>query len=264
MTFRKYLYAAMVVALLAGTLFKILVLDDRPAVHSLPPMSISTVSTVLTGEYPDHVRELADRVLHNLRPPQELRGAIDLWDSLRAGRGVEIEAPTSPEMQMAGIKPGEIIKTKIPELDAETALDLAICIRGEADKSEADRAPIAFTLLRRMTLYNIAAKKLNRKPRTYRDQIRAFCQIFNRDAALYNDPRRVDIRSSSFDDPVHGTPEEWAALEDFVYSWEAGAIKDPCPLARIWGGRDGVDPIREGCIQIPCGGASNRFQRCGL
>jgi len=116
--------------------------------------------------------------------------------------------------------------------------------------------------LRRMTLYNLATKKLNRKPRTYRDQIRAYCQIFNRDAALYDDPRRVDIRSSTFSDPVHGTIDEWAELEDFVYSWAAGGVKDPCPGADIWGGRAGVDPIREGCVRIACGGAVNRFQSC--
>lgn len=138
-----------------------------------------------------------------------------------------------------------------PAWTDRSRLDLARCVRAESDYFKRDWPLLAWCLV----------KQWRSQPygRTIGGQIRAHCAVFDRGNRRYYERRQKQIRASTWENPLHGTREQWRELEVFVDSFTAGAIPDDCPKCRWWAGH--VDHVAENwiCPIGPVAGRGNRF-----
>lgn len=159
------------------------------------------------------------------------------------------------------------------EAQHKTALALAQCIIAECNHCDNDmKEPIAtaFVLYKRMIQYN--DNKYNKRKRSFYEQIRIYCAVFNKGAAEnYNGhkqiERRNNILASTFSHPVYldnkVTKEYWYWLELFCYAfvYNINSYTDPCPNAMHFGGSMDISNMykRGWVIDKECSGLKNHF-----
>lgn len=159
--------------------------------------------------------------------------------------------------------------------NVEIALDLAKCIIAECNHCDEEmKEPIAssFVLYKRMTQYN--NNPYNKRVRTFKEQIRIYCAIFNDGAAEnYNGPEQIERRrkilASTFEHPVYldmkVTREYWRELELFclAFIYDISQYTDPCPNSMHFGGdMDIQNMLKRGwVIDTQCSGLKNNFFR---
>lgn len=131
-----------------------------------------------------------------------------------------------------------------------TKLALMRCIVGEAGYHEADRAPIAYILLRRW-------KKVWRNPRlkwSFASTMYRYCHPMHgrtdRSTRVLSLP---SLDSELFDQA------KWDELGRWVDRWAHRQIKDPCPRAQTWNGREYKKP--HNARKVWCGKTANAFYR---
>lgn len=144
---------------------------------------------------------------------------------------------------------GMIQECKAQEVN-ETALALAQCIVSECnhcDNNKSMKEPIAtaWVIYKRMIAYN--NNKYNKRKRTFKEQIHAYCAIFDKGARKnYNGPkqikRRKEILASTFNDPIYldtkVDKEWWIELKRFSLAFIINPYiyEDPCPNSFHFGG----------------------------
>lgn len=161
------------------------------------------------------------------------------------------------------------------EAQHKTALVLAQCIISECNHCDNDmQEPIAtaFVLYKRMVQYN--NNKYNKRKRSFYEQIRIYCAVFNKGAAEnYNGPKQIERRNkilaSTFSHPVYFdnkvTKKYWYWLEAFCYSFvdNVNNYSDPCRNAMHFGGNMDIKNMKKRgwIIDKECSGLQNNFFR---
>jgi len=138
-----------------------------------------------------------------------------------------------------------------PEWNETSRLDLAKCIRAESDNFKRDWPLLAWCLV----------KQWRGQPfgRTISGQIRAHCAVFDRGNKRYYNDRQKQIRGSTWENPLHGTREDWKELRGFVSDFTAGKIPDECPVCMWWQGRTDRAFPNWVCPVDRVNGRGNRF-----
>lgn len=118
-----------------------------------------------------------------------------------------------------------------------TALHLTQCIRAECGACSDymdEKAAIAHVLHKRREMYNFKGDKF----RTLDQQIIQYCSLFDTDSKYYKKKKRVDIRNSTFDNPLHGGQRWWSRMERWSKRFVENpySVRDPHPTAWHWGG----------------------------
>lgn len=131
-----------------------------------------------------------------------------------------------------------------PQWDEDARLDLARCIYAECSlNTPEESAAIAHVLVKTWR------DRFRNRGWSVNETLRKYCAVFDRGGVNYHRPRTRDIRESTWKEPLHGKPEQWEWLRDFVGRFVARRVQDPCPVATIWRGRT---DIRKEHWTCPC------------
>ena len=137
----------------------------------------------------------------------------------------------------------------------KTALALAQCLVAECDRCDRgeEKAAIAWVLWKGMERYN--ENPYNAKKRSFYDQIKAYCAVFDRRSKFYYGRRTRLIRRATYDRPPHIDFSSWRAIVEFSEWFLVGAVSDPIPASRHFGGildtkrarRNGMKVLKKYC-----------------
>ena len=137
----------------------------------------------------------------------------------------------------------------------KTALALAQCLVAECDRCDRgeEKAAVAWVLWKGMERYN--ENPYNTKKRSYYDQIKAYCAVFDRRSKFYYGRRARLIRRATYNRPPHIDYSSWRAIVEFSEWFLVGAVSDPIPDSRHFGGifdtkrarRNGMKILKKYC-----------------
>jgi hypothetical protein len=107
----------------------------------------------------------------------------------------------------------------------------------------------------------VLRKRAFTKGVTLNDMVLQYCAVFDRRAKAYYRKRSKDIRSSTFDEPLHGKVQHWTRVRAFVDAFLAGTVADPCPEAEHFGAKSDVKnkALQEVCPEL--NGRGNTFYK---
>lgn len=142
--------------------------------------------------------------------------------------------------------------------DDDTALALAQCLVAECDRCDranergeyTEKEAIAWVLWKGMERYN--ANPRNKRKRTFKDQIHAYCAVFDKRSVYYYGKRAKGIRNSTRTRTRHIRGEEWRALLDFSISFvrQPSGFTDPYQSSRHFGGILDIGGAREKGLRV--------------
>jgi hypothetical protein len=139
--------------------------------------------------------------------------------------------------------------------DNETALALAQCLAAECDMCDHDpdeRNSMVMVMRKLQLQFN--ANPRNKKQRSYRDQVLAYCALFDKRSYLYNHPRRVAIRSATLEHNSHLDDMTWRELVDYsrnVLSFGWDKVPDPTPTGMYFSGKCDINKAHQrGLVEV--------------
>lgn len=124
----------------------------------------------------------------------------------------------------------------------KTSLSLVQCLIAECDRCNRDEreiAGMAWVIEKLRLAYNRNPR--NKTKRSYRQQVEAYCAIFDKRFYGYTKPRSVDIRTGTFESPTHIGAKHWDRLRKFSQRFLSGKVIDPHPEADLFGGGCDLD-----------------------